>query len=183
MALSASTTFDVQAAATVSAEAAVTVLPAVGYGTGGKGRIVHPSLGILDYYAQPDETDGLDGDVIVKPLWSRQRTIGGQIDTLWNGFIRDAVVVERWINGDVGSPLNHARALYQMFMNPPSPDDGMDGAVLWAPSYATARTYRVVLADLRIGGEGYSIDWILTKSGPYTPSPVELELRILGYAD
>ncbi len=182
MTLSASATFDVADQAPTDLDATVIVQPAAGVGTGGRGRLVHPTLGAFDYYDAPDETVNLDrGGVIVRPLWERSRTLSGQVDALWSGFLRDARVIERWRNGDVGSPIAHLRMLQAIVANPPDPAAGVAGAVVWEPSYATGTRYAVIVADVRAGGDEYQIDWRLEGYG-FAPQPVELELRVLGLA-
>lgn len=177
MSLSASSTFDVLDASTESAEVTVIVQPAAGYGTGGRGRLVHPTLGTLDYVVSPDEVVDFDGAPLYRPQWARGQTLGGQVDTLWPGFLRDAVVIERWRNGEVGCPIAHLRALWAFFAAPPDPAAGQ--VVLWHPNYASAAAYKVALANLRAGGERITIDRRLAGYG-FAPQPVELELRILG---
>lgn len=187
MSLSASTTFDVADAGTVTElDATVIVQPAAGApgpgAVGIGGRITHPTLGVLDYYSAPDETVNLDrAGVVVRSVWERTQTLGGQVDALWPSFLRDARVIERWKNADVGCPISHLRLLAAMAANPPDPADGLAGAVIWEPTYATATRYAVIIADVRAGGSEYTIDWFLESKG-YAPSPVELELRILGLA-
>lgn len=177
MSLTASTTFDVADQAPVSAEAAVVIQPAVGVGTGGRGRLVHPTLGTYDYANTPDETVGLDGDVLYGPTWAHTATLGGAVDAWWPGFKRDARVVERWKQGQVGAPIEHLRMLWAMFAAPPA--DPIANPVIWTPNYANARSYRVALVDVRAGGERITLDRRLLSWG-YAPQPVELELRILG---
>lgn len=182
MTLSATSTFTVSDQATTDLTAAVTILPAAGAGPGGKGRLIHPTLGTFDYYSPPDETENLDrAGAVMRAMWARSQTLGGQIDVLWPGYLRDVRVIERWKNGDVGSPLAHLRTLAAMAATPPDPAGGLAGAVVWAPTYAIATRYAVVLAAVRVGGSEYRIDWRLEGLG-YTPSPVELEMRILGLA-
>lgn len=178
MSLTASSTFNVADSATVSAEAQTIIQPPVGYGTGGRGRLVHPTLGTYDYANTPDETVNVDGDVCFSPLWAHAMTLGGGQDTLWPGNLRDARVIERWHQGDVGAPIAHLRTLWAFLTNPPDPASG--AFVQWFPNYANARGYKVVLAEVRAGGEGYRIDRRLLSYG-YAPAPVELELRIVGY--
>lgn len=178
MSLIASSIYNVADASITSVSVTQIVQPPVGVGTGGRGRLVHPTLGVYDYANTPTETVNVDGDVCFGPIWSHEQTIGGGVDTQWPGYMRDVVVVERWAQGDVGSLLSHLRQLWAFFANPPA-----SGAyVLWSPNYANANTYRVAIVAVTAGGEEYKIDrWLADKRG-YTPSPVEIKMRVLGYA-
>lgn len=179
MSLSASATLTVADQAPTTAAATAVVQAPVGYGTGGRGRLVHPTLGAYDYVNTPDEIENVDGDIIIPPIWAHAQTIGGAVDALWSGYPRDVKVTERWAQGDVGCPIEHLRQLYQFFANPP-PLTGTP--VIWTPNYINAKSYNVALVDLRSGGSaGYKLAVRIARWG-YAPKPVELDLRILGYA-
>lgn len=176
MTISASSTFNVLDASIESAQVSVVIQPAVGVGTGGRGQLVHPTLGTYAYAVAPDEVVDFDGAPLYSPQWAREQTFGGQVDTLWTGFLRDAVVIERWKNGEVGAPIALLRALWTFFANPPDPTTNQ--FVVWSPNYGTAVSYKVALAAVRAGGERITIDRRLASYG-YAPQPVELELRII----
>ncbi len=178
MTISATATFNVADQSALVASVTLIVQPPVGVGTGGRGRLIHPTLGTYDYVNTPDETVNIDGDVCFAALWARSQTLGGQVDTLWSSFLRDGRVIERWIQGDVGAPLAHLRMLWQMYANPPAPGGT---PVIWEPNYATANRYEVIIARVSAGGEEYKLDRRLASKG-YAPQPVEVELRVLGYA-
>lgn len=180
MTITASTTFDVTDQTPTTVSASTVVQAAVGYGTGGRGRLVHPTLGAYDYVNAPDDVENCDGDVLIAPMWSHAMTLGGAVDALWPGYLRDAKIIERWRNGDVGCPIEHLRQLWQLFANPPDPVSGTP--VVWSPNYINALSYKVALVDVRSGGQGYRLDLRLARYG-YAPQPVELEMRVLGYAD
>lgn len=178
--LTASTTAIVADQAAVTASASTVVQPPVGATATGRGRLVHPTLGVYDYANTPDETVNIDGDLWFPPIWAHSTTLGGGVDVLWPGFARDVVVVERWKQGDVGCPIEHLRALWALYANPPNPQAG--SFVVWSPNYASAKSWRVALVKLSAGGdEGITLDRRLLKSG-YAPGPVELHLRIIGDA-
>ncbi len=180
--LISSSTFAVADQAPLSVSTQATILGAVGAGTGGTGRLVHPTLGVYDYELAPNEIEGLDGDVLYGPTWSRATTLGGAADTFWSGFQRDAVVVERWGAGLLVGPivpLALFRTLWGMYANPPP--DAVATPVTWSPNYASAKSFRVALADVRVGGRRVTLD-VYARSVGYVRGPVELELRILGEA-
>lgn len=179
MAITVSGTFSVadQAPTTVGANA--TVLPPLGFNAGGRGKLTHPTLGAYEYITAPTEVVNVDGDVCYPPIFAHTMTIGGAVDTVWPGFLRDARVIERWKQGEVGCPIEHLRMLWQIFVNPPDLATGVP--VIWEPNYINARRYNVLITSVKAGGEEYTLDLRLARYG-YAPLPVEVELRILGYA-
>ena len=50
----------------------IAVLPALG-ATAGRGRLIHPTLGTLDYPNAPDLWRNVDTDVIVAPVWANAK--------------------------------------------------------------------------------------------------------------
>lgn len=178
MALTSQGTFDVTDQATTSESLTLLIEPPVGYGTGGRGRLTHPTLGVYDYANTPSETVNIDGDVCYAPVWASARTLGGAVHALWDGYLRDPVVVERWLQGDTGGTIGHLRQLWQFYANPPDPAGTQ---VLWEPNYANASAYWVIITAVRAGGEEYTLDRFLAALG-YAPAPVELEMRVLSRA-
>ena len=179
MPITESGTFDVEDADEVSGSGSAPVLSSSGMDWVGRGRLVHPTIGTYDYDRTPDDVVNLDAGVVVRPIWSHSVTLGGGVDALWAGSMRDVVVVERWRNGDVGAPIELARALLQMLTVPPV--DPSANFVLWYPNYLTTAGYKVALLDLRSGGQSFTLDLRLASYG-FTPQPLELEMRILGEA-
>ena len=183
MAITSTTTLTVADQTPTTGAAQVVILPPSSTPGFGTGRLVHPTLGTLDYPVPPEETEDVDGGPVYRPVWSRARTLGGTADALWSGYLRDAEVLERWQNGDVGMPLPFFRMLWLMFTNPPDPAAG--SFVLWSPTYAgTALSWKVAISSLSAGGDRYGMDWLLAKKGVggFVPGPVELEMRVLGLA-
>lgn len=174
MTITASSTFTVASGSALSASVSSSVLAAV-TSPSGRGRLVHPQLGTYDYANTPDEVEGIDATGLVRPLWIHSVTVGGGVDALWPGHIRDVTVVERWRNGDVGSTLALFRALWQMFST--TPTDPVGTWVVWSPNYLSAVQYRVLLVDVRAGG-GQVLDLRLLRKG-YAPQPVELQMRLV----
>lgn len=179
MAITVSTDFTVADQTPLSGAASGIVLPSAGYMAGGRGQLIHPSVGTYDYAVAPDEVENVDGDVFYPPVFAHTQTIGGAVDTMWPGYVRDALVTERWKNGDVGCPIAQLQALWQMIQN--HPDISTGAYVTWNPNYINGRSYQVALVGLRAGGSNLMIDMRLARFG-YAPQPVELDLRILGYA-
>lgn len=175
MTLTANGTFNVADQTPLSASASVVVQPPVTVGTGHGGRLVHPTLGTYDYSTSPDELVNIDGGPLYGPIWSHSATLGGGVDTVWEGSLRDTRVLERWGTiGDVGGPIALARMLWQFYANPPTPPS----YVIWAPTYATASTWNVAIVGVRVGAESYTLNQVLLARG-YVPAPIELEMRVI----
>lgn len=186
MAITASGTFTVTDQAPTTVASSISVLPPLGFNAGGRGKLTHPTLGAYEYATAPTEVVNLDGDVCFPPIHAHTQTIGGGVDTVWPGYIRDAKVIEIWKQGEVGCPIEHLRMIWNLFINAP-PLSGP--SVIWEPNYINAQKYNVLITAVRSGdrqtegqlGWTYSLDLRLARYG-YAPLPVELEMRILGYA-
>lgn len=176
MSLSSNTSVSVADRTTASSDLTDTLLPPVGVGTGGRGRLVHPTLGTYDYANTPDETVNVEVVASMPPLWLHSQTISGAVETRWLGVLQGMRVVERWLNGDVGALLTHLNQLWTFYANPPNPDAA--SYVTWAPNYAHSAVYNVVIVGLRCGGTEYTLNQRLKGYG-YAPQPVELEMSIV----
>ena len=172
--LISSATFTIGAASPAVEELTLTVLPAA-VGSGGKGRLIHPTLGTFDYDAAPDQWTGIDTDILIPPVWASSKTLAGTSNTLWRGTVRDAVCVETW-SAERGIAMSMAqfRMLLAFWQNPPDPANGF---VQWWPSYTSAFGFDVILTDLTAGGKGITIDAIAAQG--YLAGPVELMLRVV----
>jgi hypothetical protein len=182
MSLTSSASYTVADSGVDSAQVVITVQPSGAFGTAfGRGRLVHPTIGIYDYINTPDETVNIDGNLLFGSRWIHAETLTAGADTLWGGNLQDVRVIERWLQFDVGAPIAHLRALYNMFANAPNPNDPNPNLryVLWYPSYANTSHWRVALSGIRSGGQELTLNRRLLSYG-YAPTPVELELRILG---
>ena len=182
MSLSSNATFTVASSGTESANVTATVMPAVGYGSGGLGRLVHPTLGTYDYEWKPDQRVNLHGDVVYAPDWVHSKTVGGGALSVGSGKVGDPIVVERWNHGEGIVPLALVEALLLFLQNPPDIDAG--SYVTWSPNYATSRTWNVAIVGLRVGGQEVTIDTWLSEQDDgtvdgYTLGPCELALRII----
>lgn len=149
----------------------------------GLGRLVHPTLGTLEYVHPPTEWVNLDADVIAPPVWVSTKTLSGTSNTLWPGNIRDVVCVERWKErGALRMTMGQLRTMLAFYQSPPDPTLA---AVQWFPDYASALGFRVAMVSLTVGGEGVTLDWVsrfnaATAGSFVSDRDVELRLRILG---
>lgn len=181
MSINSSNTFVVANSSVVSADVVATVQPAVGLGTGGKGRLVHPTLGpgatpfTYDYLEMPAITENVLSASAPAPVWSNRRTFGGSQQTQWAGTVDGQLVIERFERGAVGCSLDHLANLWAIFQAPPPAGQ----FVTWSPNYLQAGTYNVVLEALLVEGKIYSLDTRLAGLG-YAPKPVELHIRLKG---
>lgn len=141
-----------------------TILPAF-VPPDGKGRLVHPMLGALDYAAKPDEWVNLLDDVVIPPVWAVTKTLGGSLHSLWPGYLRDVVVEERWKSlGGLAMPIGQLRMLVNMWMNPPNPET--EGYVSWFPNYATGASFSVIVLGVK-AGDGITLDDVIHSKDAY----------------
>ncbi len=171
--LTSQTTFTVGDASTETTSTSITILPALGASTG-KGRLIHPTLGIYDYERCPDEWSNIDGDAVIAPIWASSKTLNGASNTLMMGNIRDVVVEERWI-GDISASLTMVRTLASFWQNPPDP--AVD-YIEWYPNYVNALGYKVIITALELNGQGLNFDYI-SRQG-YVSGTLVLRMRIAG---
>ena len=177
--ITASGTFPVGAGDVATATTRVTIQPAIGTGTG-RGRLVHPALGVFDYLAGPDQWQNVDGDAIIAPIWSTQKTLLGAANTLFVGDLRDVIVEERWVQS-IAMPLDMARMLIAIWQNPPDPADGY---VQWWPSYANELGFNVVILSLSVAGnDGVTMSPLVKNGAGWVRGPVTLRMRIAGRVD
>lgn len=182
--LNATTTFTVAAAPVALATVPVFVtLNAGNTQMPGMGRLIHPTLGTLDYTHPPTEWTNIDGDVISPPVWASTKTLSGTSNTLWAGNIRDVVCVERWRErGPLRMTMGQLRTMLAFYQNPPDPTAA---AVTWYPEYTSTLGFRVAMVSLTVGGDGITLDWVSRAPSQVGPQmvadrDVELRLRILG---
>ncbi len=150
MTLTSTNTFSITDSGTETEEATVTVLPIAGPGEGA-GRLVHPTLGTLDFSFRPDSWRNFRSDVTVRPVWQIAQTLAGSVYTLWSGSVEDVVVEESWTDA-IAMPADEFDLLNAMFQAPPDPNLGTpDGFVQWFPRYASDLGFYVVLLDVQCG--------------------------------
>lgn len=181
--LTSEATFTVVPSSLVVADFQFSVLPAWPVQSG-RGRLVHPVLGSFDYEYKPDEWVNIDGDVIIPPIWASTKTLGGAANVLWNGYLRDVVVIEKWkALGGLAMPISQMRMLYMIWTNPVDP---VIGYVHWYPNYISPLGFKVIPLDLKAGGDsGITFDDVVNYLGENdTPNgwmvnPVTLTLKIV----
>lgn len=178
--LTGSSTFSFGPAAPTVVETTVTVLALpIGGAPSGKGRLVHPTLGTLDYDYAPTNWTNIDSDVLIPPVWASSKTLQGAASTLWRGDVRDVTCIEHWDQdaGDLRLPIGMLRVLIAFFSNPPDPASGY---VQWHPTYTSDLVFKVAMVSLTVGGQGITLDSLATKRGWAARRDVELQLKILG---
>ena len=174
--LTNSSTFSIGAGSTAVEEVTLTVIPAASAPVG-KGRLEHPTLGVLDYTYNPNAWTNIDGEVLAPPTWATSKTLSGSSNTLWRGDIRDVVCTERWTKeaGGIVMPMGMLRTLLLFYLNPPDPASAW---VVWRPRYTTEQAYRVLLTSLQVGGDGITLTPIATNKD-WVVDEVSLSLKIV----
>lgn len=180
--LTSSSTIAIGAGSAVVESATIPIVPAAS-APGGTGRLVHPTLGTLDYDYAPDEWVNVDTDVIIPPIWSSAKTLTGSANALWPGHIRDVEVQEIW-NQALNIKPAFMRQLLAFWQTPPDPDT--DSPVLWYPNYTTALGFQVAMLEVTIEGDSGSSSGISlnpdTLYRDWVSGQVTLRMKILGRA-
>ena len=172
--LTSTATFTIGDSTTASASTQITIIAAPEDGSG-SGRLIHPSLGTLDYEKCPDAWSNVDGDVIIAPIWSSNKTLIGSSNTLFPGHIRDTVVEETWVGDDASISVEMMRALVSFWQNPPNPTDDY---VEWYPNYTNQLGYKVILLAVDVNGAGVNLNYV-TRLG-WVVGDVTLRMKIAG---
>lgn len=172
--ISASSTINIQAAGAVATESvSIQVLPMAGASLG-KGRLYHPTLGVLDYPHAPDRWKNVDTDVIAPPPWASTPTLGGAANTIWPASIMDVDIMEQW-DSDISVPMTFLRQLLNFRINPPAPEDGY---IEWYPTYVNGYGYKVVLYDVTCGGEQVTLDYV-SRQG-WVSGALTIRMKVVG---
>lgn len=145
--LTSSSTITIGSGSTVTDSIQIPILPLLSPSEG-KGRLIHPTLGTLDYPNMPDEWVNLDQDVIIPPIWTTTKTLKGASNVLSQSDIRDVVCEEHW-TGEVNVTIGFLRSLLSFWCNPPDPVN--DVPVQWWPNYTTTLGYNVVILNVQVG--------------------------------
>ncbi len=179
--LTSSTTVSIGSGSAVVETASIPVVATPAY-PGGTGRLIHPTLGTLDYDYAPDEWVNIDTDVVIPPIWSTAKTLTGASSALWPGHLRDVEVKEIWHQSLNIKPA-FMRQLLAFWTTPPDPDT--DSPVLWYPNYVTANGYQVAITDVTIAGDTSSSGITLNPDvlfRDWVSGAVTITMRILGRA-
>lgn len=171
--LTSSSTFSIGAGALLTETTTVTILPIAGAGEG-RGRLIHPSLGTMDYEHAPDSWTNLSTDIVIPPVWANARTLSGAANTLWPGSMQDVECSERW-ESPISMEMSFFNQLLAFWMNPPTPPEFVE----WWPSYQNDLGYRVILLEVKSGGQQVTLDYI-SRQG-WVRGTTELRMRLIGY--
>ena len=185
--LTASSTINIGDGTTATETVSIPILPGAAPGTG-LGRLIHPTLGTLDYDHPPDEWVNVDTDVIIEPIWSTEKALIGSINALWQGDITDVQVQERW-TGEVNTTLTFLRQLLSFWQTPPDPVN--DAPIQWYPSYTNNLGYNVIILKVEVGAglsgvvssrrtRGVTLNAYQFGPGEWITEPVTVAYQILG---
>ena len=174
--LSASNTFSIGAGSTVVEQVDITILSAPTAPTG-PGRLVHPTLGTLDYEISPDSWGNIDSDAIIAPIWSSEMTLSSGINTVWAGHIKDVQVYENW-GGALAMRAPQFRGMHDFYSSPPVPPSYVE----WYPSYLNGLGFKVAITNLTSGGSaGMNSDFTVLQKEGFIKGPVRLTMKLIGY--
>ncbi len=173
--LTATTNFTILDASPVTDSVQLQVVAAAAPGTG-NGRMIHPTLGSLEYYLAPHEWTGMAEDAIIAPIWASQQTLSSTANTLWPGVLRDVAPEERWLpDAGLSMPLDMLKSLIAFWMNPPDPAVGY---VEWHPSYVTSLKFHVIITAIEVAGAPMTMS-PQTVGSNLVEYPVTVKLRII----
>lgn len=130
----------------------------------------------LIYDNNPDQWTNFDTTPMVKrPTVGVQQTIQGNRLTGWQGYARDASVIETWKGSDSESPmrLSFFRQLYAYFETPPTAN-----FIQWKPKDRTANVYNIMIESLSVGGTEVRFDYVPARQG-FLTQDVTLRFRII----
>lgn len=183
--ISSSSTIAIGAGSSTTESVSIPILPLISPSSG-KGRLIHPDLGTLDYPNQPDEWVNVDNDVIIPPIWTTTKTLKGSVNVLSQADIRDVIVEEHWTQ-EMNVTIGFLRMLIAFWCNPPDPTAGVP--VQWWPNYATTLGFNVALLNLQVGSglqngrersDGITLNSLVRDPANWVTEPVTLTMRILG---
>lgn len=175
--LTAEETFSVADAVSTTTESVTISVISAPVAPNGTGRLTHPTFGTYDYEIAPAEWDGIDQDILIPPVWQHEKTLSGGTSTLWQGYMRDVNVAERWL-GTYAMRAPQFRMLLDMWRNPPS----APSYVIWTPNYTTTYSYQVQLVSLTVGGtSSITMDYTVLQGDGFIKGPVELTYKVIDY--
>jgi hypothetical protein len=142
-------------------------------------QLVYPDAAVLapfTYEKNPDDWTNFDVSPLVKrPTVGVLKTLEDTKLTGWQGFARDASVVETWKGSETEAPitLNFFRQLYAYYENPPT-----NGFIVWHPKDRTTNSYNILIEDLTVGGRDIRMNYIAAQQG-FLVGDVNLRFRIV----
>ena len=173
--LTSTTFFTVANQPTAVESITLQVVPAGSGAAGGFGRLVHPTLGTLDYVLPPHEWTNLDSDVLITPTWQASKTLTSTANTLWPGALRDVLVTESWLpEAGLSMTMPMLRIMAAFYLNPP--DLGAGEYIEWYPTYSCALGFKVILEGLEVDGASMKMT-PQTKYLDLIEFPITLKIR------
>lgn len=133
------------------------------------------------YPFNPQQWTDFLGQPLSRPIYKEVKTLGKTVTTELEKNISDVTVVETWLGGGdrLAMPVSFLAALWEYFANPP--DVVSQGYIIWRPRDLTASTYKVVIANLEVGGTQNAItfDNLVKQGVGIVHDEVRLSLRII----
>ncbi len=128
------------------------------------------------YTQNPDEWTNFDVSPLVKrPSVGVLRTLEDTKLTGWQGFSRDASIIEKWRGSSsvASMDLDFFRQLYAYFENPPT-----TGLIQWSPLDRTSTVYNILIERLTVGGSQISMDYLAVRQN-CVMGDVQFQFRIV----
>lgn len=151
-------TWEILAAAPVTADATVILIEAASPLTSGALRtLTHPdsvNFPPVTYSCNPDRTINFDRDVLFPPVTRTVRTLGTTQVFAETNTESDVVVTEIWSGSATKTRMiaSFFRRLYELSINPPAVQTP-EVFIQWAPVDRTLDVYNVIITGIRLGGE------------------------------
>ena len=128
------------------------------------------------YMQNPDEWTNFDVSPLVKrPSVGVLRTLEDTKLTGWQGFAKDAPIIEKWrgSGNQASMDLDFFRQLYAYYENPPT-----TGLITWAPIDRTVNVYNILIERLTVGGSEIRMDYLAARQNCLV-GDVEFRFRIV----
>jgi hypothetical protein len=150
--LTASTTYESQAAQEEFLETTDLVLLAENAGTEAARELHYPEdlLPAIIYDDFPDKCENFDSEPLAaRPSLKTELTIGGTKMARWPGYVADKPVKEIWSGDATKSRMTLAflRRLAEFYLNPPD-----TGYIVWKPKDRTTKSYYIEIESLTVAG-------------------------------
>jgi len=177
--LTASTTFEIQAAQEEFLETTDLLLLAENAGADEVRELHYPNdlLPAIIYDDFPDKYENFDTVLLAaRPSLKTELTIGGAKMARWPGYVADKPVREIWSGDATKSRMTLAflRRLLEYYLNPPD-----SGYIVWKPKDRTTTSYYIEIESLTVGGaDTVQFDYYAVRLGVVT-GEVALTFRIV----